>query len=74
MESNPYGHVVPKYPYPKKSSHVYNTTPSHAVVRASRNSSFSSGDDDDDDDEGYIPSYLPPLPQKGEDGNGMVLM
>ena len=70
VESNPCAHVVPKYPLTKKSYHVYNGPSSHTMVRGSRNSSFSS----DEEDEGYIPSYLPPLPQKGDGSNGMCVV
>lgn len=72
VESNPCVHTVPKYPFPKKSSHVcLGGGPPRAGARGARSTSFSS---DEDSDEGYIPSYLPPLPQKGEDGNGTGLV
>ena len=64
---------IPKYPVPKKSTHVNLSTPMCAstnkrVLKSSQSSTASS--DEEEDEEGHIPSYLPPLPGKKESEKG----
>ena len=71
VESTKPTQAIPKYPLPRKSTHVNLSTTSRVVARkqisrSSRSSSTSS------DEEEIIPCYLPPLPskhsEKGESG------
>ena len=64
---------IPKYPVPKKSTHVNLSTTTCAstnkrVLQSSRSSTGSS--EEEEDEEGHIPSYLPPLPSKKESEKG----
>ena len=64
---------IPKYPVPKKSTHVNLSTPMCAstnkrVLKSSQSSTASS--DEEEDEEGHIPSYLPTLPGKKESEKG----
>ena len=64
---------IPKYPVPKKSTHVNLSTTTCAstnkrVLQSSRSSTGSS--EEEEDEEGHIPSYLPPLPGKKESEKG----
>ena len=55
---------IPKYPMPRKSTHVNLSATACVVTRKQVSRSSRSSSTSSDEEEDYIPSYLPPLPSK----------
>ena len=72
VESTKPPQAIPKYPLPRKSTHVNLSTTSRVVARKQISRSSRSSSTSSDEEEDIIPSYLPPLPskhsEKGESG------
>ena len=70
VESSPLNPNIPRFPVPRKSSHVYSGPASfgEASKRRLRAPSLSSEDEEYD----HIPPYLPPLPSQHEEDKGII--
>jgi len=55
---------IPKYPMPRKLTHVNLSATARVVTRKQVSRSSRSSSTSSDEEEDYIPSYLPPLPSK----------